>query len=434
MTIQQVVLIISIANGCLVDAISSTNLASVGHNDHAVRSVPLDSERHKAPVAFDTKPHDAGPLALYSALRNASENTSINEVSSSDFHAACQNSVGCAHKDGQIFTPAQFPEAGPFGCYLHGGHWCRPGKNMVMPCGFCNGCMSQETGKCQQLSESPNLTPEDCAKEAGSWCGAAPDQLEHKARPELTVFVSFGSGLPSVFHADGKRAGKVCFAPRGLPPDCLESPPGTLIESRRLHGYCQKAPDQLRAVGKPEKGCQYVTLLQSPIQHTMSEYEHFCKRCSEGDFCKAPMTCPNMTLLEWAAQRNNIYTRTFGVEHNATWEQYKDRVHEWYPRVRPEGYTTSVTVKDEERAFETLTQPDMLVLFGNQWSRSAERLRSHLGDTRALELLEEEESASDPSELPEEDFVQLRSLLSHDIDLYTELLVHYASREVPSIA
>eukprot|EP00448_Togula_jolla_P001466 CAMPEP_0170598454 /NCGR_PEP_ID=MMETSP0224-20130122/16259_1 /TAXON_ID=285029 /ORGANISM="Togula jolla, Strain CCCM 725" /LENGTH=167 /DNA_ID=CAMNT_0010923013 /DNA_START=54 /DNA_END=554 /DNA_ORIENTATION=- len=167
MTVQQVVLIIGIANGCLVDAMSSTILASVGR---------------KAPFAPDTKPHDAGPLALHSALRNASENTSLHEVSSFDFQDTCQNSVGCAHKDGQVFTPAQFPEASPLGCYLHGGHWCRPGKNMVMPCGFCNGCMSQETGKCQQLSESPNLTLEDCANEAGSWCGAAPDQLEHKAR------------------------------------------------------------------------------------------------------------------------------------------------------------------------------------------------------------------------------------------------------------
>lgn len=93
-------------------------------------------------------------------------------------------------------------------------------------------------------------------------------------------------------------------------------------------GNCSSVPDGDIIVGYGMRGpptfcesshrhCRYFTLLRHPVSRIRSAYNYFCVRCSEGGRqCSGSedptrLTCPNMTIIDYARYFGSIYTRAF---------------------------------------------------------------------------------------------------------------------------
>jgi hypothetical protein len=165
-------------------------------------------------------------------------------------------------------------------------------------------------------------------------------------------------------------------------------------------GFCDAV---FKAHGRP---CHHVTLLREPVARLLSDYAYFCQACSEqGRFClrggklaqaaahnaklsrdargiplaSTVLACPNMTVVDFAALRGNMYVDHFAVEAPA-WSSGRRGI------ILPSPCVMRVGSSELAMALRTIQQRVTLVLFTEHLSCSLQKLSAWLQQLRAPDL------------------------------------------------
>ena len=141
------------------------------------------------------------------------------------------------------------------------------------------------------------------------------------------------------------------------------------------YGRC----DDDHVASKSRSPCRYFTSLRDPIERVLSGYIYFCLLCEEDNrYCNKPghyvslmpgstKQCPtNVTFVDWAQMKQNLYTRHFARVWNST-DQYYAEVH-WNAKLSyAKLLSHSVTTQQQyDAALAALTSPNMLVLWSDE--------------------------------------------------------------------
>ena len=119
--------------------------------------------------------------------------------------------------------------------------------------------------------------------------------------------------------------------------------------------------------------CQYLTLIRDPVHRALSEYNYFCRACSErGKFCKGlrgrETACPHrMSFLEWARKYSLQYTRHFAQQ----WSHFNEKgffnislgyAHQYYHGFAGMELPTERDYEQAKRALTGHTQHPVLAI------------------------------------------------------------------------
>jgi len=224
-------------------------------------------------------------------------------------------------------------------------------------------------------------------------------------------------------------------APASEKLQCEDVEQGYVVQTE--YGFCQRLNNS--------RPCRYMTLLRSPLDMMISEYNWFCKDCMEGGkqcvaqskqiarrrFLKSnpqntpQLTCPNMQITDYAKHYRNQYTMQFSGK-----KIFCSRTGESQNSVTFRDCSETLTEVDFQAALQTLTHPAFLVLrLETLWEgipgvspSGITKMANFLRDPDLSGRAEVHRNGHNKSYVPtEEEVVELRRILSFDIRLYEEM-------------
>jgi hypothetical protein len=216
---------------------------------------------------------------------------------------------------------------------------------------------------------------------------------------------------------------------------CATLPSGYVVQTYRL-GYCAL----LRASHAGSRPCKYLTLLRDPLERALSAYQYYCKLCSEPSAVTCPVqgwemtrraehnkqlprdaigvarlrprvTCPNMSLADFASWMGNPYVEALDVMHNGTAARH--------PSAELHHRAVRAALK---RARMALHRPDVLILLTSRLGAGEFGfLARQLGDAGLSLPFDMRRHASNSRHIASaSEIMQLQTILRADIRLYHE--------------
>ena len=170
----------------------------------------------------------------------------------------------------------------------------------------------------------------------------------------LTVFVEVGKTASTTVHKTFRdtieATGSFCIIDfANDPKPCF----GSAIVFGVPFGACSALA--------PGSRCQYLTTLREPGNRTVSEYNYFCRACSEGGkLCNANTGCPKTSFMQWARDHSEQFTQHFSPPlwpPTVQWMEHQDAEHTAYYYQYAHGFPDRPTVNDRdyERALSVLS-------------------------------------------------------------------------------
>jgi len=129
--------------------------------------------------------------------------------------------------------------------------------------------------------------------------------------------------------------------------------------------------------------CRYFTMMREPIDRLVSEYNYFCKQCSEdGKFCgrlaNTTPACPGASFLDWAGEFREQYIHHF----SRNWDAGTSSAHKGYYASFLSGFENRGKPNEQmyKCALENITRPNFLaVKTENLTTTGWERIQTFLG-------------------------------------------------------
>lgn len=137
----------------------------------------------------------------------------------------------------------------------------------------------------------------------------------------------------------------------------------------RRYGYCEAI--------KSVRPCRYVTLLREPLSQMIAAYNMLCLGCERGsNMCiHAPGACPTKSMSDFAAERDNLITRTMA----GALPEGKDLLEGYY---EDSGFRNPVTEAHFHRAQTNLNSSKLLALPAEDFA--VDRKSGQIGNYRKL--------------------------------------------------
>lgn len=224
------------------------------------------------------------------------------------------------------------------------------------------------------------------------------------------------------------------------PPPCGDTEDTAIVQTQWK--FCE------RLAHVSARPCKYLTLLRDPIDRTVSQYNWFCRACSEDgiqcttkekieerkrdqakDPTKTPMlTCPDMSLVDYTRHYGNEFVEELSGREiecaRATfrmgWEEYGPEYRDCVVRVNEDHLQKSI---------DFIKDPNNLVLqLEKFWQgtetepRGLDRLASFLNDPEVATQKEVHVNENvEHYEPTEEELAEMRQILALDIRLVAKL-------------